>query len=349
MQNTSPDWDALRTIRRSAAFCSVIVLVGVLGFQFVGPPGTTLLDAVYMTAITLTTVGYGEVVDVSTSVSGKMFTTCLLCAGVGTILYFFSALTAFLVEGTVDRMFWRRRMKNNIDALSRHVIVCGGSHTGMNVVAELRDTNRGLVLIEAERETVDGAQERFGKELPCVLGDATDDDVLRYAGIDRASGLVACLGSDKDNLFITLSARQLNPNLRIVARCQDARLIPKLQVAGADAVVSPNRIGGLRLASEIVRPAVVSYLDRMLRAQGERVLRFEEILVSPGSELDGINVAKLRKLRIPDAQLVAMRRMDGTWMDFPQDEDMIRGGHSGVFIASLEAVSELRRLAGQES
>jgi voltage-gated potassium channel len=182
-------------------------------------------------------------------------------------------------------------MENQISKLSNHYVVCGGDQTGRHVIRELLSNGEQVVLIELAQEQVEKVEETDG--LFFIQGDATDDARLVAAGIDRAKGIVICLPSDKDNLYVTMTARMLNPKLRIVTRMTDSGIEPKLRKAGADAVVSPNFIGGLRIASELIRPTAVSFLDRMLRSSGG-VLRIHEIPISPDSALKGKTIESSR-------------------------------------------------------
>jgi voltage-gated potassium channel len=296
-----------------------------------------------MTVITLTTVGYGEIIDLSDSPGGRVFTTVLLFGGVGAFLYFFSVFTAFFVEGNLYRLLWSKRMQNAIKRLSSHFIVCGGGHTGRHVLEELLSTDRPCVLIDTDEDAIAELQEQLGMDFPALIGDASDDEVLKAAGIDRAAGLVTCISSDKDNMIVTVSARLLRPDLRIVSRCTDERVHEKIRRAGANAVISPNHIGGLRLVSELVRPAAVSFLDQMLRAGGRR-LRVESAEIAPDSRLAGETVAGLKGHRIRDFLLLALRRRDDEWLYNPADDEALAAGISLVYIGGSKARKAIEEL-----
>jgi voltage-gated potassium channel len=318
-----------------------IFTIGVAGYMFFAPEAS-LLDAIYMTVITLTTVGYGEIVDLSTHPGGRVFTIVLLFFGVGTFVYFFSSLTGFIVEGNLEHLFWRRKMQKAIDQMKDHFIVCGGGYTGRHIVRELAQTGRDFVLIEGDENHVVDAEEFAGAKLHVIIGDATDDHTLIGAGIERASGIFSCVSNDKDNLIVTVSARLLNPGVRIISRCMDEAVEQKIKKAGADVVISPNMIGGLRMASAMVRPTVVSFLDLMLRAR-ER-LRVEESTVASGSRLDGKTVEELRHLHPADALLIATRTPDGDWQYNPLDEVKIVPGMTLIYMGSPGARGEMEKL-----
>lgn len=267
--------------RRILIACSLLLglaVLAVIGYMLIGGPSVTFLDAVYMAVITLTGVGYEEIVKTANHPSLRVFNIFIVLLGVGFALYVFSELTAFLVEGELRHLFRRGRMKRQISELKEHFIVCGIGETGRHVVQELRKTKTPHVVVDLFEQAVNRFREAqdASAEMLYVTGDATDERVLLEAGLDRAKGLISTLPSDKDNLVIAVVARQKNPALRIVSRCTDLQYSERLLKVGADSTVSPNHIGGLRLASEILRPNVVSFLDLMLQEKS-RTLRIEEI------------------------------------------------------------------------
>lgn len=331
-----------RPLLRSAVLVGVVFVIGLIGFYAIGQPDADLVDAFYMTSITLTTIGYGEVVPVETT-AAKLFTSLYAIAGFGMFVYLFSNVTAFMVEGGLDRYLWDRKMHRTIEKLKDHTVVCGAGNTGRHIVAELLETGRPFVLVDRDAEVVRVLHQQLGVTFPAVVGDATDDDVLRAAGVPRASGLIACLSNDNDNLVITLSARLLAPKLRIVARCVDEREQTKIRRAGADAVVLPNMIGGRRMVSELVSPAAVTFLDVMLRDK-ERRLRVDEVHVPEGSALTDTTIGQLHEHRIKDLLVVALRHADGTWRYSPEDHERIGAGMAIVFMGSPEARAALERL-----
>ncbi len=331
----------------ATAMMVAIFSIGTIGYTILSPTHS-VLDAVYMTVITLTTVGYEEVIDLSESSGGRIFTIFLLLSGVGTFVYFFSTLTSFIVEGNVEQIFRRRRMATLIERLSGHYIVCGGEFTARHIVNELVQTERDFVLIaETETEIADIREHAGGTLVPAIVGDPTNDEILLAAGIERASGVFACMGSDKDNLIVTLSGRLLNPSTRIIARCADEDFVAKLRKAGADQVVSPSAIGGLRMASAMVRPSVVSFLDVMLRDKEQR-FRIEESPVRAGSRLDGGTAGAMRDIADRSLLLIAVRTDAAIdeWVFNPPADLVLRPPMILVYIGSPGAKQELDRIAG---
>ncbi|MBI4245654.1 MAG: potassium channel family protein, partial [Candidatus Rokubacteria bacterium] len=237
-----------RRLVHLALLLAGVVAFGTAGYRLI--EGWPVFDALYMTLITVASVGFSEVHPLSTA--GRAFTMVLIVAGLGSAAYGLSAITAFWVEGDLGHLWERRKMARSIAELDGHVIVCGGGDTGRNIAREFLETGTPFVCIEIDRAQ-EPALRRLGERLLYILGDATDGEVLRLARIEAARGVITCMPSDKDNLFAILTARELNPEARIVSRvlAEDSR--PKLFKAGADAVVSNKSIGALRLASEMIR------------------------------------------------------------------------------------------------
>jgi len=274
--------------KRLLVACCLLITVGtiaVIGYKVLGGPSVTVLDAIYMVVITLSGVGYDEIVNTANNHALRVFNIFVVLTGAGIAVYVFSVLTAFLVEGELRHLFRRSRMKKQISELKNHYIVCGFGETGRHVVDELEKTHTPFVVVDSSHEAVTRGQEMHPdlyKDMLHMAGDATDENVLVQAGLDRALGLITVLPSDKDNLVITVVVRQRNHSIRIVSRCTHLSYAERMIKAGANSTVSPNHIGGLRMASEMLRPHVVSFLDLMLHEKS-RTLRVEEIPLSESS------------------------------------------------------------------
>ena len=333
-------------IRRRALLAGgllgVVLVGGTAAYYYIGGGKATLIDSLYMVVITIATIGYGEVVDLSHSPGGRVFTMFLSFAGIGIMTYIMMSLTAFVVEGELNEAFRRRKMEKRIEKLSDHYIVCGADGVGSHVARELLVTKRPYVVVDVDREKIE--HYHGGEDGPAfVVGDATDNATLEKAAIGRAHGLFAVTGDDNQNMVISLSARQLNPKIRVVARCEEARNSEKMQRAGADSAVSPTRIGGLRMASEMLRPAVVGFLDVMLRREDER-LRIEELPV-PGA-IAGRPLAALGLQRFARLLLLAVRHAEG-WTYNPPRDYVMQAGDTLVFMGSPEERLELERTFAQ--
>ena len=272
-----------RIIRRfmpAAIALIAVLIVGTLGYLRIGGGTTTVVDALYMTFITIATIGYSEIIDMTGKPGARVFTMAIAFAGIGVTTYIFSTMTAFIVAGELNTALRRRNMLKRISQISGHYIVCGAGKVGGNVAQELDKTARPYVVLDIDPAQITAHAERFPQALH-VVGDGTEDDMLEQAGIRRAAGVFAVTGDDNRNLVITLSAKQLNPGCRVVARCHEVNYFSKMERVGADAIVSPDFTGGLRIVSSMVRPQVVSFLDEMLRSDDN--VRVEQITVAEGA------------------------------------------------------------------
>lgn len=271
------DTSLTQRLQRILVVAVLLFLAGVAGYMWL--EGYPLLDAVYMTAITLSTVGFGEVHPLSPA--GRIFTLGIILVGVGTGAYLFGTIAEYIIAGELQGTLRHRRTMRAIEQLRDHYLICGYGRVGEQVCQELLNLEMPVVVIDREASVVEQCERRG---VLVVQGDATDDDVLRRAGIERARGLVAVLDTDADNLFVVLSARSLNPNLMIVARAATEDAERKLLKAGADRVVSPYAMAGYRIASLLMRPNVITFLDTAMRSQ-DLELWIEEIEIAPDSPL----------------------------------------------------------------
>lgn len=318
----------------------VAFLFGTVGFLILGGGRWSLLDCCYMTSITLTTVGYGEVLEGMTS-SSRIFAIVLMWSGMGVTLYAVSTITAFLVEENLMQHIKERRMEKRIRALEGHIIVCGAGKTGFNVIQELHTTQRTCVVIDGNRERLIWAEQHF-EGLFYMQGDAMEEEVLKRAGIENASGIMAVLNDDSHNLLITVQARFINPNIKIVARCNENSLADKFYRAGANYVVNPAFIGGLRMASEMLRPHVVSFLDRMLRSQ-DRSIRVEEAEVGAESPWIGHSLREVDIHRKTGLWVIAMKQPDqGDFCYNPSPDERLEAESVLIVIGKPDQVSNLR-------
>ena len=328
-----------------AGLLMACLVAGTLGYHLI--EGWHILDALYMTVITLATVGYGETHPLSTA--GRLFTMFLIMGGIGLMTYGFSTLTAIVVEGELSEALRRRRMEKDIAKLSGHYVVCGAGHTGGVVCAELRKTGRDFVVVDREAADVAKLAERLGGEFPHIIGDATEDEVLRKAGVERAAGVFAVLATDQDNAFVVLSAKVLNPRSRVLACQKTLGVRDKLLRSGADGVVDPEFIGGLRLASEMIRPITVGFLDSMLREKGSHV-RFDEISVPSDSSYVGRDISDLKGAQGGAPLLVAVVPAGSDRYEInPAAAQPIRAGDRLVLIGETEELAALRTKVGDKS
>ena len=345
---SSSEWEEdVRELRKRLAaagmFLLAVLIFGIVGYWTIDP-SASFVDALYMTVITLTTVGYGEVIDLSGRPGGRIFTVVLILVGMGGVLYFVSTATAFVVEGRLGHVFRKRRMEKAIEALSDHLIVAGSRGTALHTVRELVAVRRRVVLICDDPERVDALRREL-PETPLLVGDPASEEVLEQAGVERASGLVACTESDKENLVVTLTARQLNPGLRIVSQVSDVESEAKIRKVGADAVVAPSLIGGLRLASELIRPTVVSFLDIMLRDR-DLNLRVDEVELPEDADGIGTSLAEVDLPSFSDALLLAVKSPGEGWIYNPPGTRTLEGGDVLVLLGSPDDVLAVARKLG---
>ncbi|HOP85691.1 MAG TPA: NAD-binding protein [Syntrophorhabdaceae bacterium] len=320
----------------------LIIIVGTIGFKLTGSEKTTILDALFMTTITISTVGYSDYVGIESSSAGKIFTIIFIFLGAGVIVYLFTSLAAYIVEGELKEVFRRRNMEKRIEKMKDHYIVCGIGMVGLYIVNELYQTRRPLVAIDLHENKLDVLQ-LHNLNVDLIVGDSTENEILEKAMIQKARGLFATTNSDNDNIVIVLTARQLNPSLKIVSRCNDTKNLDKIKMAGADAVVALNYIGGLRMASEMIRPHVTSFLDKMLRDQ-ESHLRVDEVQIPPESPFVGKKVSDIDFRSLGNALLIALRKSNGDWIYNPLPDTTLEENTSMILLATVEEREILERL-----
>ena len=318
-----------------------VVMLGSLGYFILFKGTQRFMDCVFMTVISLTTVGYGEIIQIRGNITAEIYTMILITFGMGVILYGISTLTALIIEGELSGILRKNKMDKAIKKLKNHYIVCGGGETGRHVLTELIKNREPVVLVEQNEENI----ERCGDigDLLYVKGDATDDQNLLAAGIEEAAGILICLPTDKDNLYVTMTARMLNKGIRIITRMIDQKLEPKLRKAGANYVVSPNYIGGLRMASEMIRPTVVNFLDSMLRSsQGN--LRIHQVVVSKDSEVEGKKISE-SGLKDKFGLLVLGAKSDSNEIEFnPSPDQILEEGLTLIVMGDVDDITRARKV-----
>jgi voltage-gated potassium channel len=322
----------------AGAILVAIIVIGTVGYWFIGGRQYSFVDTLYMTVITITTIGFAEIINLSGNVGGRIFTIFIAISGVGTMAYIVTNITALIVEGQLTESFRRRKMEKIAGNSKDHYIICGLGSVGSYIANELHDTKRPHVIVDSNKENIVKRLESLQDEV-FIEGDATDSNVLLKAGVEKAAGLFAVTGDDNQNLVVSLTAKQLNPRLKVVVRCHDVRNSAKMKKAGADAVVSPAAIGGLRMASEMLRPTVVSFLDTMLRDR-ERNLRVEELAV-PESFV-GQPISALNLKRCSHTLLLAIRTK-GDWVYNPSESHIVDQDNTLVFMTTPEGRDELAK------
>ncbi len=317
----------------------LVVIAGSLGYFLLFRGDYPFIDCLYMTVISLTSVGYGEVLPISGNMTAQVFTMVLITVGLGVILYGISSLAALFIEGEVSGYLRENKMKNRIKKLNGHYIVCGGGATGFPLLRELINNREQAVLIEKDETKMERYQDIA--DILWILGDATDDGVLSDAGIDKARGILITLPSDKDSLYVTMSARMLNPDLNIISRVVNPELRAKLRKAGADRVVCPNSIGALRMASEMIRPVAVDFLDTMLRSE-QSDLRIHEISITAESGIRGKSIIESRLKERFGLLVLGMRDSRGKLEFNPSPDKPLEAGSVLVVMGEVGRIKKAR-------
>ena len=313
----------------------LIISFGIIGYMSI--EGWSFFDSLYMTIITLTTVGYKEVHDLS--LKGQLFTILLIIGGVGTVFYALSTGAKIILEGELQEIFGRKRLEKRIKGLTDHFIVCGYGRMGKIICRELRENNIAFIAIEKTPETL----EEKGDTL-IFVGDATKDEVLKELGIERARGLISVLPTDAENLYVVLSARGLNPGLMIVARAGEEGSEQKLIRAGADRVVSPYHIGGLRIAHTVLKPAVVDFIEFATKS-GNLDLQMEEIVIQENSGLVGQTLDECGFGRDLGIIVVAIKTTSGDMKFNPTFRSNVSAGDTLIALGEASKLKILEDMA----
>jgi voltage-gated potassium channel len=332
----------VRRVFLALATVGGVILVGGWVLFVLGKGQWSLGDGIYMAAISAATVGFSELPHFDEVVGARFVTIIIIMLGIGAFTFFQSSLTAFFVEGALGEAIRRRRMDNAIAALKDHVVVAGCGSTGRHVIGELLSTRTPFVVVDRDKANLDLLNDEIAEgKLLYILGDATHDHTLAAARIAEAKGLIAALTHDRDNLYVTLSARSLNPKARIVAKVVEREAVPKMIRAGANATVSPNTIGGIRMASELIRPSVVEFLDLMLRDK-EKNLRIEEAVVPDGSHLIGLKLKDAPIHEDTNTLLMALREPQGVIRYNPSRDITILSGTVLIVMGEVKDIVRLR-------
>ena len=325
--------DPLRRVRFGLGALGMIVVAGTVGYVLLG---FSFLNALYQTITTITTVGYAEIEPLSDT--GRIFTIVLILFGVGTALYTLTQLLETVVEGHLGNLLGRRRMEREISTLHNHVVVCGWGRVGRAIADYLSHAGQRVVIVDRDPDRIATVS------YPAVLGDVTEDEVLTRAGIERARVLVAAVDSDADNLYVTLASRTLRPDLVIIARARNDAAVTKLERAGANRVVNPQRIGGDRMAAFALQPHVVDFLDVVMH-DGSLEFRLEEVAVPSGSPLAGCTLRTAQIRERTGALILAMRDPDGRFLTNPAPETEIQPAHILIAVGTTTQLSSLAALA----
>ena len=324
-----------RGVRIGLGALALVLVVGTVGYILFG---FGLLDAVFQTVITITTVGFNSPHPLDGG--SKVFTIILILIGVGTALYTFSAVLEVLIDGHMRDLIRRRRMERDMDRMHGHVIVCGWGRVGREVARFLANGGTDLVVIDRDPARLAGVS------YACVCGDVADDETLLRAGLDRAKAVVAALDTDADNLYVTVAAKSMRPDIQIIARARNESSESKLARAGADRVVNPQQLGGDRMASFVTQPHVVDFVDVVMH-DGSLKFRLEEVSLAADSALAGRTLRSAHLRDRTGALVLAIRRPDGRFVTNPSPEDTIEAADVLISIGTADQLQALVAFANR--
>jgi voltage-gated potassium channel len=322
-------------IRDAVIAVVIAITMGTLGFHLI--EGWSILDSLYVTVQTVTTVGFGDVTPKSNQ--GRIFATAFMLVGVGVVLYALTTTVQSIVQSELVAAFGQRRRSRKMSKLRNHFIICGAGRVGSHLVRDLQQTGELFIVVERDPQRV---AELTDQGVVVLVRDATLEESLHEAGVEYARGLAACLPDDADNVYVVLTARDLNAKLHIVARAAEEQAEVKLVRAGANRVVAPTIIGGHRMATALIKPAVADFIDSITASQLE--LAFEQVEIDLASTLAG---RKLRDTNIRselDIVIVCIRRADGQMLFNPSGETAIEGGDMLIAIGHPESLIKLNAL-----
>ena len=323
---------ALQDLVRGLGVLLLVVVAGTIGYRLI--EGWPLLDSLFMTITTITTVGYMEVHPLSTA--GRIFTIFLILGGVGTAFYILTSLVRYIIEGEFGFRIGRQRMEAKIKKLHKHFILCGYGRVGQAIAHIFRQQEAKFVVIERDTEAVNKAQ-----QAGCLIihGDATKDESLKQARIDSARGIIIALGDDADIIYTTLAAKELNAMLPIVARANNEDAERKLQQAGANRIVAPEAIGGARMARLALRPQAVEFIETVLFGR-EKQLLVEEIEAGEESPLVGSTIKEIEE-RFPGVRILALKKKDGALIPNPGPHSTVEKESSLTAFGTLEQLKSI--------
>lgn len=328
----------MRKVIIVAVLLLAVIFFGVVGYMNL--LNVNFIDALYMTVITITTVGYGEVAEMTDA--AKIFSIIIIFSGLAVVGYGLTTIAATLFEGRFQKAWRLKRMEANISSLKNHYIICGAGETGYTAIKSFLNSKLDFVVIE--KNTV-RAEELKREGILTVLGDATNEDALNIAKIKNAKGLISTLSTDADNVFTVLTAKQMNKKIYIVSKAIEKNAHTKLLKAGADKTISPNEIGGQRMAALMIRPSVISFLDVITQA-GEVTLDLEEVIISSESKLAGL---MLREAKIPEQTgliVLALESPGDPKIRFnPQSNEVLKGEDTMVVLGTQSQIEKLKKIA----
>lgn len=299
----------------------------------------SFVDSLFMTTISITTVGYGEVVPLSEP--GKWFTIFLLITSWGTFAFAITRITQFVVSGEINQYFKTRKLMKNITQLDKHVILCGYGRNGHQAAQILKAHNIPFIVIEKDEQLI-LKKIAEGENILHLEGDSTDDDLLRLAGVERARALITTLPVDAQNVFIVLSARSLNPDIQIISRASDAASVPKLKKAGANNVIMPDRIGGSHMATLVSKPDVVEFIEFLSGEQGQSIHMESVAFNELPEELKGKSVRDIMNWNKTGVNCIGIKDPQGKFIINPPDDTAVIAGMKVMLLGTRHQIMQMK-------
>jgi voltage-gated potassium channel len=333
--------DPGRQLRLSLLFLLGLIIAGTAGYRLI--ERLPWIDSLYMTVITLTTVGFGEVHPLSEP--GRVFTIGLIVLGVGISAWAVSSAAEVMLGEAFWTAFQQRRVREQVAEMQDHYVVCGYGRLGRQIVRDLDVRGEPFLVVDIDPRL---EAELLEKRVPHLIADASQDEALREAGVDRARGLVACADSDATNVLMILTAREMNPRLLIVARANNESVEPKLRRAGADRMVTPEAIGGHRLALALLRPVVHDFFTRVFSVGAENEIDIGQVTIQSNSAFHGQTVATCDLRRVRNVSILAIRKTEGGFDMTPSADRVLSAGETLILIGPAEAIYELEAMYSSE-
>jgi voltage-gated potassium channel len=315
----------------------VIIVIGIAGYMVIEK--MSLLDALYMTTISITTVGYSEVGHLSDS--GRIFTIFLLITSWGTFAFAVTRITQFVISGEINQYFKTRRLMKEIEKLNNHVIICGYGRNGHQAALVLKAHDVPFIVIEKDQHLIEKS-EAEGEKILHLEGDGTDDDLLRQAGVERARALITTLPVDAENVFIVLSARALNPGIQIISRASDSSSVPKMKKAGADNVIMPDHIGGTHMATLISKPDVIEFIEFLSGEEGQSIHMESVAYDQLPREIQDKSLQEIMNWNKTGVNCIGVKNPQGRFLINPSQDIQIGPGMKVIILGTKQQIMEMK-------
>lgn len=320
----------------------VIIVTGLVGYMTI--ERFTFSEALYMTTITITTTGFSEVRPLSEE--GRLFTTILLFFSWAAFAFILTRITQYIISGEINKFFKNRKIMSALSKLSGHVVICGFGRNGQQAAHTLRVHGQPFVVIEREEDIMADESGEY-PDLIYVIGDSTDDDVLTRAGVQRAKALITTLPEDADNVFIVLSARDLNPKIQVISRASHSSSVLKLKKAGADSVIMPDRIGGTHMATLVSKPDIIEFIDYLSGEEGEAISMESVGYSQLPRDLRDRSLADIMRWKKTGVNCIGIKTTDGKFVINPPEQILITSGMKVIVLGTRQQIEEMKENIGE--